>query len=325
MNRIGAWFVCALLVATAGLLFSLRVEGQSPIQIVAPSDGGVPIIDGNSWLAPFSTGDNGSSRFQQLNHASLFSGLPAGGWVYSILYRGDPWLARLSGATMPRVQLNLSTTSCSEGELSGNFDENLGPDDMVALGPRSLSFVVDGGNGRSSFSGFSLDHPFFYDPVQGNLLLDFRVYQGGPAVPFGVGGAKLDAFDRPGDGVSSVFAYGQGLPASGAVTSLGLATLFIIAPMPRITISLQSSNVLLRYAYRPPGFILQQSAVVGPGAAWQSVNGPATTNGAEKVVTLPLDLATRARFFRLVLPYPPQGSTATQTGVETILIPNEYP
>ena len=326
MNRLVLHFVRTLAILIVPLLLGAPAVAQQTLDIVAPSDGGVPIIDGNSWLAPFSTGENRSSRFQQLYDASLFSGLAAGGgWVYSILYRGDPFLTRSFGIAIPRIQLNLSTVTRSESELSGSFDENTGPDDAVALGPRSLTFAIVGGNGQSGFAGFNLNHPFFYDPDQGNLLLDYRVYQGGPAVPLFLGGDRLDAFDRLGDGVSSVFAYGQGLPTSGDVTSLGLATLFIIAPMPKITISLQSSNVLLRYAYRPPGFILQQSAVLGSGASWQPVIGPAITNGAEKVVTLPLDVATRARFFRLVLPYPLQGSTAPGTGVETILIPNQYP
>src|SRR5206468_3038904 len=147
--------------------------------------------------------------------------------------------------------------------LSGNFDENTGSDDMMVIAPSQQNVAFCGGGGTSFFCGaFFLNPPFFYNPTQGNLLFDFRVYQGGPAVPFRIGGARLDAFDRPGDGVSNVFAYGVGLPTSGAATSLGLATELIFLPIPRLTIIRESSNVLLRWNYRPDGFVLQQSAVL---------------------------------------------------------------
>jgi len=120
-----------------------------------------------------------------------------------------------------------------------------------------------------------------------------------------------------------VFAYGVGLPTSGAATSLGLATEFIFLPIPRLTIMQQSSNVLLRWNYRPDGFVLQQSAVLGSGANWQPTGGLVTTNGFYKEITLPLHLEVPTRFFRLVLPASSAGSAEIQTGGERILIPNQ--
>ena len=120
-----------------------------------------------------------------------------------------------------------------------------------------------------------------------------------------------------------MFAYGVGLPTSGAATSLGLATEFIFLPIPRLTIIQQSSNVLLRWNYRPDGFILQQSAVLGSGANWQPTDGLVTTNGFYKEITLLLHLEVPTRFFRLVLPASSAGLAEIQTGGEAIRIPNQ--
>jgi hypothetical protein len=333
MNQLALPFIRGASVLMIALLLRVPLEAQSAISVYAPSDAGTLMtngsgaIDGNSVLAPFSTGDNRSSRYQQLNDASLFSMLPpGGGWIVNILVRGDPFLGDPHGGVsfyrIPSVQLNLSTTTLSEGGLSTNFDENTGHNDTVVIA-RSQQFISfgGGGGGQSYFGGpFFLNPPFYYDPAHGNLLFDFRVYQGGEAVPFfPPGGARLDAFDRPGDGVSSVFAYGVGLPTSGAATSLGLATEFVVIPIPMLTVSLQSSNLLFRWVNQRGGFMLQQSAIIGLGANWQPAGGIVTTNGLYKEVILPLDPEAAARFFRLVLPSP-SGSAGVQTSAETIII-----
>jgi hypothetical protein len=192
-----------------------------------------------------------------------------------------------------------------EGELSRSFDENTGSDDMMAIAP-SQQFVsfCGGGGGHSTFcGGVFLNPPFFYNPTKGNLLVDFRIFQGGPAPPFfPPGGARLDAFDQFGDGVSSVFAYGVGveLPTVGAATSLGLATEFVFLPIPRLTIDRVSGGVRLRWYYRPGGYVLQTSTGIGSDAIWQLVGG-IVTEGTYKEVILPFDSPISSRFFRLAL------------------------
>jgi hypothetical protein len=66
---------------------------------------------------------------------------------------------------------------------------------------------------------------FYYNPAAGNLLMDIRV-GGGPAV------SPFDAMDIVGDPVSSVFAYDRTLPETGAPSSLGLITYFLVDPVP---------------------------------------------------------------------------------------------
>lgn len=91
---------------------------------------------------------------------------------------------------------------------------------------------MEGGGGITGFSTFFdfRDQPFFYDPSQGNLLMDFRIYRGLGSRPGGV--AVLDAFNVAGDSVSTVFGYGSSVPNSGLATSIGLATLLFVTPIP---------------------------------------------------------------------------------------------
>jgi hypothetical protein len=108
------------------------------------------------------------------------------------------------------------------------FDENVGSDDRVVFGPGPVQIMSGGGGGFDVAFGFP--QPFFYNPTNGNLLVDFRIYTGAGTIPGGI--AILDAYDVRGDSVSSVYAYDTVLPASGQATTLGLATLFVVTPIP---------------------------------------------------------------------------------------------
>jgi hypothetical protein len=215
------------LAASLLLTLSLSVEAAQSQFIITPSPGN---LDGNSFLTPFNTSQSG--RFQQVYDASLFSSLPPGGGsIYYIFFRVDPFLGQSFSAGISNLQINLSTTTRGVDGLSSSFDQNTGANDTVALGPRPVGIGGAGGGGFSGFTvSFTLDHPFYYDPAMGNLLLDFRIYAGAPNMPGGI--AWLDAFDVAGDGVSSVSAYGSSLPGVGQVSTLGLATEFSIAAVP---------------------------------------------------------------------------------------------
>jgi len=117
--------------------------------------------------------------------------------------------------------------------LSSVFSQNVGPNDTVVLGPTAVSLLSNGGGGITSFDvNFSFTTPFFYNPANGNLLLDIRIYQGFGQIGPPQGVAILDAFSVVGDSVSSVYAFGGTLPTSGQTSTLGLATAFRIIPVP---------------------------------------------------------------------------------------------
>jgi hypothetical protein len=265
--------------------------------VVTPEPGN---LDGNSLFRPFNNPQPG--RFQQVYDSSLFSSLPeGGGLIYYVFFRVDPFLGQSFSAGVTNLQINLSTTSREPDGLSPVFSENTGANDTIALGPGFVGIYGSGGGGISGFDvSFTLAQPFHYDPAMGNLLIDFRIRAGAGTSPGRI--ATLDAFDVVGDGVSSVFAYGDSLPTIGQVSSLGLATAFVITPRPRLTVFLQSSNLVLRWFYQPSGFTLEQSPILGNGADWKPVGGTVVTNASYKEVRLPLDTNAIARFFRLVLP-----------------------
>jgi len=222
--------ICTLL--TLGI--APRAFGTTtPQSIYFPPDAGA-VWDENTTFRPF---DLGPARFQQVYDASGFGVVAesGGGWIRQIIFRADTRFARSFEATIENIQLNLSTTSRAPDSLSPLFESNVGLDDTVVIGPMSVDILGVAGGGISIFSVlFDLpDQRFFYNPAAGNLLLDFRVYRGaGSVLPQGL--AILDASDRVGDSISSVYAFGgfSGVPTSGQTSSLGLATLLVVTPVP---------------------------------------------------------------------------------------------
>ena len=85
---------------------------------------------------------------------------------------------------LPMMTLNyLALTTASPNALNATFAANVGADDAVVFGPGPLTI-------SSAFTGppagpkdfdvlIPLDRTFPYDPSQGNLLLDVRVFDDG--------------------------------------------------------------------------------------------------------------------------------------------------
>jgi hypothetical protein len=200
------------------------------IDIFGPTEAGT-ILNGNSCFVPF---DRSPARFQQVYDSSVFAPrLPeAGGFISALCLRSDS-SAPAFDATVLSIQLNLSTTSRSDDALSATFADNIGPNDTVVMQPQSVRLLGGSGTGFSLCFDFH-ENPFYYNPANGNLLVDFRIYEGirpiGPPPP--IGRAILDAFNTAGDSVSSVYGFGLTMPTSGQVSSLGLATDFIVTPIP---------------------------------------------------------------------------------------------
>ena len=191
--------------------------------------------EGNSFsTVPFSGGPD-SVRFQQIFD---FQGLTIAGYsgpflVSTILFREDG--GRLAGfsSQFPDFQVNLSTTTRSADGLSSVFAENAGANDTVVVPRGAFHIGVNSGGGFTALIGFA-SNPFYYDPSQGNLLLDIRNFGGGGTSwgypPF-FGPAYVDAWNVVGDRISSVSANSVGA-AAGITSSLGLVTQFVLTPVP---------------------------------------------------------------------------------------------
>jgi hypothetical protein len=144
--------------------------------------------EGNSALAyPLNIGllGLGSQRYQQVYAASQFAGLTSGGGLITkVSFRVNGTLTSFSG-TLPDIQLNLSTTSRAVDGLSMTFAENLGSDDTIVFDRGPLTLSGTGGMGPNLFDAtITLTTPYFYNPAQGNLLLDVRNYRGGQTSQF---------------------------------------------------------------------------------------------------------------------------------------------
>jgi hypothetical protein len=121
-----------------------------------------------------------TARVQQVYGASEFRPGP-------ILITGFHWrpTANLDygfpfHAIVPDFQINLSTTSKQPDQLSSVFAENVGADEVLAFqGALKLrSSFRNAAGGTKKFDIFvHLQRPFYYDPAQGNLLLDCRNFQ----------------------------------------------------------------------------------------------------------------------------------------------------
>lgn len=178
--------------------------------------------EGNSGLtSPFA----GGSRYQQVNAASDFGSPigPNGIFLQGMYLRLDSLNGFSFSGYATNLQVNLSTTLSQPDSLSPVFSENIGVNDQIVVGPTTLGMAADhlGGASPEPWSTgvyIRFSQPFYYKPTDGNLLLDIRTFDGSTARSW------FDAWNRPGDAVSSVF--GSAGDASGITSTLGLSILF---------------------------------------------------------------------------------------------------
>jgi hypothetical protein len=190
---------------------------------------------GNEY--PFDIGANGisSMRYQQVYDASQFGAVPAGGaYITALAFRVDAGFGAFA-ATLPSIQINLSTTPSVPDGLSTTFANNVGPDDTVVYsGALQLSSAAIG-----SPAAFDIIIPlttsFWYNPVAGDLLLDVRNFGGGTSQQF-------DAVNTTNDSVSRVYSLVSVGDITGATDTTGLVTEFTLGVG---TINLPCSNLVI--------------------------------------------------------------------------------
>jgi hypothetical protein len=166
-----------------------------------------------------------TQRYQQVYAASQFS--PGSGplLITQILFRPDAISGDAFTATLPDIQINLSTTTPGPDGLSATFASNVGANDTIvrSRGALTLSSAdTPGPGGTRNFDiVINLTTPFLYDPTQGNLLMDVRNFGGGTTTFF-------DAHDVLGDSISRVYTFnGTVTSAIGdQVNTSGLVTAF---------------------------------------------------------------------------------------------------
>ena len=101
---------------------------------------------------------------------------------------------------------------------------------MQSVHPLGPLVISSGGAGSPVYIGF--DSPFFYNPADGNLLLEILNLRPTccPGVPQ-LNAGPLDAYAVLGDPISRVYAFDANA-LTGAADTLGLTTFFVVTPVP---------------------------------------------------------------------------------------------
>ncbi len=156
-------------------------------------------VDGNSEnIFPFGLGLGFSFRYQQVYSATEFDP-SAPLLITEIRFRPDFAVGSSFDTVLPEVQISLSTTPSSPDLLSSVFADNVGADETIVFdGVLPLSSNASGSGPLDFDVVITLDTPFVYDPLEGDLLLDVRNYGGGGSV------GALDANNDPVDSISRV-------------------------------------------------------------------------------------------------------------------------
>ena len=199
---------CVRLVnVVAGLGHNLVVPNAN-----APVEGN----SGNSY--PFNIGAS-NLRYQQVYAASQFGAVPAGGaFLTALAFRLDAGWGAFA-ATLPGIQINLSTSAKAPDGLDTTFANNVGLNDtLVYSGALPLSSAASGSPAAFDIL-IPLTTPFWYTPAAGNLLLDVRNSGGGSS-------SQFDAVSTANDSVSRV--YGSVGGSTGGADTLGLVTEFTL-------------------------------------------------------------------------------------------------
>jgi len=176
-----------------------------------------------------------TERYQQVYASSQFSNVdPGGEWITALSFRPNPSFGAAFSGTLPDIRIDLSTTRAADDGLSTTFANNVGSNDTIVYGgtngaalPLSSSATGPSGGPDNFDIVIQLSTPFFYNPANGNLLMDVSNYGGGLTTYF-------DAVDVAGDGVSRAYTVASGVNSSTADASdtLGLVTGFTFTEVP---------------------------------------------------------------------------------------------
>lgn len=144
------------------------------LPVVGEGSNGMQYQDGNGNLL---TG-TAAFRVHQMYPSSNFDAVPAGGaWIVAFADRADE--SQQEEITLNYDHVNITLSTMAADNLSSTFADNIGNDAMTVIdGPRDVTYTV-ASSGPNEFSGiWEFDAPFFYDPQQGNLLVDFASNSG---------------------------------------------------------------------------------------------------------------------------------------------------
>jgi hypothetical protein len=220
-------WICAVLIVT-----DLSLRGDT---IVVPNK--YTDVDGPEagliFLQP------GQDRIQQVYDSSDFANIPPGGILISnFSWRVDQHSGSAFDITFDDVEVRASTTSRTSSSLDPVFSNNTGLDETLTRSPSGLRLTsAYTSTGPDAFSiTFPFDHPFYYNPSAGNLLIDVDLFHGFvPSMPLldltahgeGIGLVVEGAiFNTDNQGFVTQFVF-QSIPEPSCIWLFGLGGLAI--------------------------------------------------------------------------------------------------
>jgi hypothetical protein len=217
-----------------GALWGLVLGGAFTLLPAGQARAGLIVVPNANATAPGNIDNrfpflvDGGMRYQQVFASSQFSAFGGGPQLITEMdLRNGIFLNQAFTATIPSINISLSTTALPPDGLSSTFANNTGTGTtLVYSGPLTLSSTNAAGPGGTHVFDVAIHFqtPFLYDPTQGNLLLDVDNLSGATS---NVGTDFFDAVNVLGDSVSRVFGP-EGSPAatSGTPDSFGLIAQF---------------------------------------------------------------------------------------------------
>lgn len=178
------------LLAVLAAVFYSTAEAQTN-KTVAPS--GFEGQNGNSADSTFQS----PTELQQLFRGSSL----ATDWarpvaITAIAFRVTDGAVGSFNATIPRVEIRLSSTSRSPEQMALTWDANKGSDGSTVYLHDNVSLFASAGRSVNPFElWFELDRPFVYDPSSANLLLFIKTSGTMPAGTRSVDSHGYSTFD----------------------------------------------------------------------------------------------------------------------------------
>jgi hypothetical protein len=187
MNASRLGWTLVVLISTAIFAATGATASGEVIRIVSPPS--AANSEGDSSITPPRT----PLRIQYLIPASDFAGLPASHrYIASFNFRSDSTQTQPVDWTMPHEQIWMSTTSANS--LTSAFDANHGSNkELVFDGTFTYPFLGSGpaAGPRPFADGTRLQTPFYYDPSQGNLVIELRDFDKNYPVPASIDVATI--------------------------------------------------------------------------------------------------------------------------------------
>jgi hypothetical protein len=255
----------------------------------------IPTVAGEATFIPFGNGPDQylfqSIRYQQIYDSSYFIGrVPVPFIILGMEIRS----ARTSigfDATLPEVEMRLSTSSARADQLNSVFAENVGGDETIVYNRGPLRLQSASG-AIYPFAWIPFHRPFFFDAAQGSLLLEIRHYRPITDEDIIARVHPLDAEDEIEDAVSRIYAYDVKAETATFEDTVGFWTSLYVTIVPRLHARAAAGPLELIWN-GSPSFHLQRAATLS-SPVWVDVPG---TQGASSFTETNL---TGSAFYRLI-------------------------